>query len=273
MPICKHDSIETHYFMEGEGQHLVLVHGFGTKYQGWVYQISYFKEKMKVIALDNRGVGKSSRPDYLYTIDMFVEDIKALLDHLDVGEKIHLCGISLGGMIVQNFAIKYPDVVKTLILCATSAYYLPGPLMESFELIRELSIEEQVEALLPFIYSRVFNKKLKEDRKLFDSIKMDSLFITPMRNPTRFQDYMNQANSMYTHDTRDFLKSIKIPTLIIGAQKDRLIPPLHQEFLHEHIEGSELVIFKGCGHAFTIEEPEKVNNLIWNFIEKNKLNG
>jgi pimeloyl-ACP methyl ester carboxylesterase len=243
--------------MEGEGEPLVFVHGFGTKYQGWNFQISYFKKKMKIIALDNRGVGKSSRPNYPYTIDMFVEDLKALLEHLNIQDKINLCGISLGGMIVQNFAIKYPEMVKTLIPCATSAYYLPGPLMESFELIKDLTLEEQAEALLPF----------KEDQKLFNSIKNDAIFITPMRNPTRFQDYMNQANAISTHDTRNFLKTIKIPTLIIGAQKDRLIPPLHQEFLHENIEGSKLVIMKGCGHAFTIEEPEKVNELIWNFIK------
>ena len=201
---------------------------------------------------------------------MFVEDIKSLLEHLNIQDKINLCGISLGGMIVQNFAIKHPKMLKTLILCATSAYYLPGPLMESFELIKDLTLEEQVDALLPFTYSRAFVKKLREDQGLFNSLKMDSLFITPMRNPTQFQDYMNQANSMSTHDTRDLLKNIKMPTLIIGAQKDRLIPPLHQEFLHEHIEGSKLVIFKGCGHAFTIEEPEKVNELIWSFIEENK---
>jgi 3-oxoadipate enol-lactonase len=258
--------------MEGEGDPLVLVHGFGTKYQGWDFQIAFFKKRMKVIALDNRGVGKSSRPNYPYTIGMFVEDIKALLEHLNIRDKINLCGISLGGMIVQNFAIKYPDMVKTLILCATSAYYLPGPLMESFDLIKDLSIEEQVEALLPFTYSRTFVKKLREDQDLFNSLKMDSLFITPMRNPTRFQDYMNQANSMSTHDTRDRLKDINIPTLIIGAQKDRLIPPLHQEFLHEHIEGSKLVILKSCGHGFTMEEPEKVNELIKSFIEENLSN-
>ena len=272
IPIFKHDNIEINYFIDGKGEPLVFIHGFGTKYQGWNPQISYFKKKMKVIALDNRGVGESSRPNYPYTIDMFVEDIKILLNHLNIQDKIHLCGISLGGMIVQNFALKFPEMVKSLILCATSAYYTPGPLMESFELIRELSMEEKVEALLPFTHSRVFIKKLKEDQDLFDSIKNDSLFITPMRNPTRFQDYMNQANSMNTHDTRDLLKLIKIPTLIIGAQKDRLIPPLHQKFLHENIDGSKLEIIKGCGHAFTIEAPDDVNELIWNFIQENLSN-
>ena len=110
-------------------------------------------------------------------------------------------------------------------------------------------------------------KKLREDGDLFNSIKNDALFITPMRNPTRFQDYMNQANAMSTHDTRDYLKNVKTPTLIIGAQKDRLIPPVHQEFLHEKIEGSKLVIMKGCGHGFTMEEPNKVNELLKSFIE------
>ena len=59
-------------------------------------------------------------------MDMFVEDIKALLDQLNIHDKIHLCGISLGGMIVQNFVLKYPEITKTLILCATSAFYDPS---------------------------------------------------------------------------------------------------------------------------------------------------
>jgi pimeloyl-ACP methyl ester carboxylesterase len=78
IPIFTYEDFETHYFMEGEGEPLVFVHGFETRYQGWAFQISYFKEKMNVIALDNRGVGKSSRPNYRYTIDMFVEDLKVL---------------------------------------------------------------------------------------------------------------------------------------------------------------------------------------------------
>ncbi len=64
---------------------------------------------MMVIALHNRGTGKSSRPNYPYTMDMFVDDIKGLLDHLEIKNKIHLAGISMGGMIAQNFVLKYPE--------------------------------------------------------------------------------------------------------------------------------------------------------------------
>ncbi len=269
MPLFKHDDIELYYLTEGEGEPLVLVHGFGTKHQAWNFQIPYFEKKMKVIALDNRGVGKSSRPDYPYTIDMFVEDIKHLLDYLNINEKIHLCGISLGGMIVQNFVLKYPNRVKTLILCATSAYYEPGPLLESFKAIETISLDERIQALLPFVHSRAFIRKLKKDRDFFNSIKEDTLFITPINDPTQFKDYMNQANAMATHDTRTLLNKIIVPTLIFSASKDRMIPLSHQEFLYEEIPNSKLEIIEGCGHAFTIEQPDKVNGLMWNFLKEN----
>jgi len=269
MPIFKHNGIEIFYIMKGEGEPLVLIHGFGTKHQGWNFQIPYFEKKMKVIALDNRGVGKSSRPDYPYTMDMFVEDIRLLLDHLNIKEKIHLCGISLGGMIVQNFVLKYPEKVKTLILCATSARYEPGPLLEGFKEVENERIEDIIQGLLPFIYSRAFVRKLKKDQDFFKSIKDDTLFISPMKDPTRFQDYVNQAEAMAAHDTRELLNNITIPTLIFSAKRDRVIPIPHQKFLHETIPNSKLEIMEGCGHGFIIEEPDKVNELMWNFIKEN----
>ena len=97
MPTCKtDDGIEINYIIEGEGEPLVLIAGFGTKLQSWQYQIDFFKDKMTVIAIDNRGCGKSSRPDIKYTLEMYVDDIKHVLDDANITEKIHLCGISLG---------------------------------------------------------------------------------------------------------------------------------------------------------------------------------
>ena len=125
---CKHDDMEINYLKEGKGPPLVMIIGFGSQLNGWSFQIDYFKYKMTVISMDNRGTGRSSRPDYPYTIEMFVEDIKNLLEHLSIQEKIHLCGISMGGMIVQHFALKYPERVKTLILLATTAKSHPSPI-------------------------------------------------------------------------------------------------------------------------------------------------
>jgi len=115
IPFFKHKDVELFYIKEGKGEPLVLISGLGSK-MSWYFQIPFFKEKMMVISLHNRGVGKSSRPNYSYTMDMFVDDIKNLLEQLNIKKKIHLCGISMGGMIVQNYALKHPSSVKNLIL-------------------------------------------------------------------------------------------------------------------------------------------------------------
>ncbi|TFF88433.1 MAG: alpha/beta hydrolase [Promethearchaeota archaeon] len=271
MPTLTFDNININYILVGKGEPLILVHGFGTKLQGWHFQIEFFKKKMKVIALDNRGVGKSSRPNYPYTMDMLVEDINNLLVHLKINEPIHLCGISMGGMIVQHFALKYPEKLKTLILCATSEkldkgfYHLVNGLKE----MESLGPKEKILELCPFVFSRKFQRKLREDKKLFNLIKNDAFFIAPINDPTEIKDYENQAYAIEEHDTSKILEQIKIPTLIFGATKDRLVPLHHQKALQEKIDNSRLEIIKGCGHAFTIENPDYVNGLIWNFIKKN----
>ncbi len=271
MPIFKKNDIEINYIKEGSGKPLVLVHDFGTKLGGWDFQIQFFKQKMTVIALDNRGVGKSSRPNFPYSMDMFVEDLKDLLDYLNIQEKIHLCGISMGGMIVQNFLLKYPDMVKTLTLCATSAYIESNVLNEFVNQIKRLeriNLEKRVLQIIPILFSRAFRKKLNEDQSLVDSLKNDTVFITPIIDPTRGQDYDNHGAAMLGHDTRDSLNRIKQPSLIMVGTRDRIIPLINSEFMHQRIPNSLLKVFKNLGHAFTIEEPDKVNKMMWNFIKE-----
>jgi 3-oxoadipate enol-lactonase len=270
IPIFKQDDIEINYIIEGEGQPLVLVHGFGTKLQGWQYQIEFFKKLMKVIALDNRGVGKSSRPNYSYSMDMFVEDLHKLLKHLGINGKIHLCGISMGGMIAQHYALKYPNELKTLILCATSEKLGKGisKMIDGLKEIDNLSFEEKMVNIFPFTFSRKFEKRLSEDKQLLDFIKDDIIFITPCRDPTTITDYENQAVAVENHDTSNLLDKIIVPTLILGANKDRLIPIHHQRTLCEKITNAKLKEIKGCGHAFTIENPDEVNEIIWDFIKE-----
>lgn len=258
--------------MEGkdEGEVLVLINGFGSKLKGWHYQIEFFKEVMKVVTMDNRGVGKSSRPNYPYTMDMYVDDINNLLTFLEIKEKIHLCGISMGGMIVQHYALKYPEKLKSLILCATTEKLGKGfyKMIDGLKKMESLPVEKRIINLLPFLVSRSFQRKVKEDKDLLDKIKYDMFPIAHQNNPPRIIDYENQAHSIQKHDTKEELNSIKVPTLILGASKDRLIPLNHQKSLHKKIPNSKFEIIEGAGHAFMMEEPEKVNQIIWEFIKE-----
>ncbi|MFW9928853.1 MAG: alpha/beta fold hydrolase, partial [Candidatus Thorarchaeota archaeon] len=201
---------------------------------------------------------------------MFVGDIHNLLEHLEINEKFHLCGISMGGMIAQHYALKYPNELKTLILCATSEKLGKGSskIIDGLKEIDMLSREQKMLTLFPYVISRKFERKLREDKKLLDSIKNDVVFITPCKDPTRIRDYENQAVAVEKHDTSNLLDKIMVPTLILGANRDRLIPIHHQRSLSEKIPNAKLEEIKGCGHAFTIEKPHEVNEIIWDFINQ-----
>ncbi len=232
----------------------------------WMFQIPFFKERMMVIATHNRGTGKSSRPNYPYTMDMFVEDLKKLLDHLNLKD-IHLCGLSMGGMIAQNFVLKYPQIVKTLILCATFAKDDSGvsnsiieaqKLMENFDLDHKFKVREAA------LYSRPFRKKLKQNKELHERLRQEF-----MESPTTLQDWINQGATVVKHNTEDLLHTIKQPTLILVGDDDHIMPTLKfSQILNEKIRNSKLVVIKETGHRFNYEKPEEVNDIIWNFIKE-----
>jgi 3-oxoadipate enol-lactonase len=219
---------------------------------------------MLAINFHNRGVGKSSRPNYPYTIDMFLSDIEGLLNHLNITQKIHLCGISMGGMIAQHFVLKYPNRVKTLVLCATSAKVDPKPIIEAQQLMENYDLEQKFKVMIAARYSLPFRKKLRKNKEIFEILRKDFT-----EDPTTVQDYINQAAATYEHDTRKLLHIIKHPTLIMVGDDDHVIPGLeHSQFLHENISNSRLEIIKGTGHSFVTEEPDLINDMIWSFIKE-----
>jgi len=265
MPFFKHNGIELYYITEGKGEPLVLISGLGSK-NSWTFQIPFFSKSMQVITLHNRGVGKSSRPDYPYTMNMYIDDIKALLNHLEIKEKITLCGISMGGMIVQHFVLKYPKIVKNLILCATTAYHEEvSNVIESQKVMENSTLEQKFKVRVASLYSRPFRKKLKTDIQTYEILKKNF-----MEDPTRLQDYINQGAAIRDHDTRNQLSKITQPTMILVGDEDRIIIGLHHsELLHKKIPNSTLKIIEKTGHGFVVEESDKVNDILMNFISEN----
>ena len=265
MPTFSYDNTELFYLKEGEGEPLVLLSGLGSK-MSWMFQIPFFKEKMTVIAPHNRGTGKSSRPNYPYNMDMFVEDLKQLLDHLGI-KLFHLCGLSMGGMIAQNFVLKYPQMVKTLILCATFAKnnaYSSESIIEAQKLMEKFDLEHKFKVRAAAVYSRSFRKKLRQDKELNDTLKREFI-----EDPTTLQDWINQGAAVSEHDTEDKLHAITQPTLILLGDDDHIMPTLKfSQTLHDKIPKSQLEIIKDAGHRFNYDKPELVNNIIWKFIKQ-----
>jgi len=263
IPFFKHQDVELYYIKEGRGEPLVLISGLGSK-NSWLFQIPYFRDRLTVITLHNRGVGRSSRPNYPYTMEMFVDDIKGLLDHLQIKEKIHLCGVSMGGMIALNFILKYPEMVKSLILCATTAHHDASNVVESQKIMKDSTLEQKFKVRIAALYSRPFRKRLKSDIETYEKLKNSF-----MVDPTNLQNWINQGAAISGHNTKSRLQNIKQPTLILVGSEDRIIlGTSHSELLHDKIPNSTFEIIDKTGHGFLAEESEKVNRIIWDFIRK-----
>lgn len=229
---------------------------------------------MTVIALDLRGVGKSSRPNENYALDTLVEDIKDLLEFLNIKEQIHLCGFSNGGFIVQKFALKYPSLVKTIMLFESGPYVSPLT-YEQFLKFLETSVktatpEKIIQMMLPNMFSLSYRKKLKRDKELFELYKNDMGLVAQLKDPPRYQDYINHWMTIKDFDTRELLQGITQPTLILFVFQNEKERDEIKEFVPilEKIPNSTIEMLEGIGHGLIIEAPEIVNNLMWNFLKE-----
>ncbi len=265
------------YEIGGTGEDIVLVHGFGAKKEYWVGQFEPLKKHFRVVRFDNRGAGKSDRLNELFTMEMFANDIKGLMDALDL-KKAHIIGWSLGGMMAQVFAIRYPEKVNKLILINTLPYWPSVDdagikmYVDSRIASYEATLKDPEKAFFDHAsmsYTRKFIKKMRENQtqKFFnlfttdDLIKMNSIDIsTP-------QDLKNQANALKNFNILDQLPRIKNQTLIIAAAQDRQTPLSMNEKIQAAIPNSKLLAIEEAGHRSPMEKAPEINDQIIKFLK------
>ena len=268
------NDIKICYEIHGEGHPVMFVHGYGAVKENWMCQKGVLSEEFKVILFDNRGAGKSDRPNIPSTMDMYVEDIRALLDSLKI-EKVHLIGWSLGGMIVLQFILKYPERVNKLVLINTLAGF---PNLQGLEMYKNSQIDKYYKILedpaKAFFdsahgYTRKFRKMMQEDpkRKFYGLFSAEDIIKKDSTNPATPQDIENGANAIAGHDVIGRLLEIKHKTLVLTADKDRITPKIANERIHEGIPNSVLKVIEGAGHDSPFEKAPEVNKAILKFLE------
>jgi pimeloyl-ACP methyl ester carboxylesterase len=269
MAITNLNGIDLYYEVHGEGEPLLLIMGLAHNSLSWKKSLPELKKHFKVIIFDNRGTGRSSKPDTPFTIDIMAEEAKAVLDGAGV-ESAHIYGISMGGMIAQRLAIMYPNRVKTLILGCTT----PGGIHQVqpdaeviMTLISGASIPttplEAAWAAVPILYSEYFIENHRDS--ISEHIE------TMIEIPTPPHGFMQQLQACITHDTYEELDKITVPTLILHGDADRLIPFENGKMLAECIKGSELFIVPGAGHLYVIEAPEMIDKKVIDFIKQHSM--
>lgn len=273
------NGIKICYEVLGEGEPVILVHGFSDRKEHWAGQFSGLAKHFKVIRADNRGAGKSDRPDGPYSMGDYADDINGLMRHLEI-EKTHIIGHSLGGMIVQNFALKYPDRINKIILVNTIPGITP-PNMDPSQIIEvfrksaitglEAKKRDPLGAVIAGAktsYSRDFWKQMRDDpKKKFHGLwSVEDLVDEHMTFGPTEKDLNNQADSLKTHNVYERLHEIKNETLVLSAEKDKTCPSSMGQIIHELLPNSKMIVIEKAGHQSILEYAPLVNQHIIDFL-------
>jgi pimeloyl-ACP methyl ester carboxylesterase len=257
------NGIEIYYEITGNGPPLTLIMGLGCSARQWEWMVPLLAKSFQIITYDNRGVGRTSKPDMEYTTDLFAEDTCALLNTLGI-KKSHIFGVSVGGMIAQKFALKYPEMVNRLVLGCTmpNFHHLP-PTTEVLQRMQESQLfppDESVEVMLRlFLTEQFFARKPDQAAKLKEVMLIEK--------KEQGQDaFLRQMGAAMNHNTQDEIKNIKAPTLMITGDLDPMAPVENAHFLAEHIPNSTLAELPGVQHAFWVERFKEACDIINRFL-------
>lgn len=263
MPKADLGDIELHFNSFGSGPPVLGIMGFGLDSRYWAAQVPAIAERNRFITFDNRGTGRSSRISTT-SIDEMANDAVRLLDHLEI-EKAVIFGASMGGAIAQRLVLDHPERVSAAVFAITFARpieYMRRQTEIARRLIERGTVEEFIEASLLFMFTPPFFEMGA------DSIdQMMRAFDAPGGpEPMSPEGLVGQMEAVLKHDTLADLSSIKVPTLVVGAQKDMMVPGFASEEIAAAIPGAQLKMFDS-GHGLMFECLDEFNSTLRGFLD------
>lgn len=253
-----------YYDVQGKGRAFIILNGIMMSTKSWEPFMESFTENNMCIRLDFLDQGQSDKlKSSDYTQDIQVQIIHALLKELNL-DKVSIVGISYGGEVALEFAVKHPNLVDRLVLFNTTPYTSPWLAEIGYKwnsIGKTRNGKTYYQATIPAIYSPSFYES-----RLAWMKKREEILLPIFSNP-EFLDAMERLTNSAEHfDVREKLDQITAPTLIIAADEDYLTPINNQKYLNQHIKGSNLIILPGVGHASMYEKPLVFVSLVLGFI-------
>jgi pimeloyl-ACP methyl ester carboxylesterase len=263
MPTIQTTRLKMYYETQGNGEPLLLIRGLGSTCDGFRAQVDGLSPHFRVISFDNRCVGKTDQPQEPFTIADMADDTAALLDALDV-ESAHVFGVSLGGMVAQEFALRHPNRVDKLVLACThagprTATRAPEWAINIFNESVNKPRAEAIRSSVPILFSK---KTVAENPQLVE----DTLAVMENNNQPK-SSYLLQLGAVMKHDTLERLHRITHQTLVMTGVEDALVDPGNSQLIAKHIPGAKLVEFPETGHLFFTEKAEDVNRVLIDFFK------
>lgn len=258
MGLAENRGVRIYWDEQGHGEPVFLIMGLGYTSHMWYRMRPILAAQYRTVAFDNRGVGRSDVPPGPYSIALLASDAAAVLDAAGV-KSAHVVGISMGGMIAQEFALQYPERVRSLILGCTAP---GGPAairaeQEAIDLLkaRDMTPVQMAEAAVPFIYD-VGTPRARVDEDL------------AVRRPwfPRPEGYAAQLQAIFSWEAYSRLPRIAAPTLVIHGESDRLIPAANAKLIADRIPGAKLVMIPHASHLFITDQPEAALHALLGFL-------
>jgi len=257
MPILKSREAGIHYALEGESGLPVLAfsNSLGANYSMWDTQVPECRKKFRVLRYDTRGHGQSSSTPGPYSIELLAKGVIALLDALDL-DRVHFCGLSMGGMIGTWLGVNAPERVAKLVLCNTGARI--GALETwnaRIEAVRKNGMKSIAPAIIERWFTAAFRRKAPET--------MASIFkMIEEANP---EGYVACCMAVRDFDFREQLGKIRTPALVISGTHDPATPPADGRFLAQQIPGARYVELNAA-HLSNIEDQDRFNQELTAFL-------
>jgi pimeloyl-ACP methyl ester carboxylesterase len=263
MPYATANGLSLYYEIEGESDAppVLLITGLSGDHRGWGPLPSLLKASYRVISFDNRDSGQSQRAGAFYDIRDMAEDAAGLLKELSI-DRAHVVGYSMGGAIAQELAISFPQLVDRLVLLATYDATDPrgAALFRGFaSLRRDLPREQYIRFTLPWGYTYKEYQIPGLIEQVVEGVLEDSSFQEP-------EAYERQMEATIAFNSRDRLKHISSPTLLIFGEEDIMTPMRFARELVRGIRDSRLVTLEGTGHLFIRTRLKEIAALVDGFL-------
>jgi len=245
------------------GHLVVFVHGIGGNRQHWAAQLAALGTRYRAVALDIRGYGGSDDYAGPLLLDDICADIARVIEHFCVPHAT-IVGLSMGGMIAQEFYRRYAGYVHSLILCSTNAGVgvdLSPTQKREFVAMRNGPLREGGEPvdLIPAMRAVLFGEA--PPAAALAAIEQS---VATLRKAS----YMKAVAAMIEFDSSDLHRRIDVPTLLIGGSHDKVIPPAHMRAMARTIPGAELTVLEGAGHVLNLEQPDAFNRAVRQFLAR-----
>lgn len=256
----KTNGIELHYTIDGDGPWLVMSHSLACNGHMWDPQLPLLARRFKVLRFDTRGHGQSDAPAGAYTLEALADDVKGMLDALGI-RAAHWAGLSMGGMIGQTFALRYPGVLQSLVLADTTSRYPPEAAPVWAERIK-VAETKGMEPLVQPTLERWFTAAYRETHPA------DVARIADMIRATPVAGYVGCSHAIPRINLTARLAEIKVPALVIVGEQDTGTPPAMAREIHANLPGSELVVIPSAAHLANVEQPAAFDAALERFYDR-----